>query len=403
MWGPLFRNKSVSLSNMAIGENPIYLITCLVFILYLSYRFSQREPFRSFGLALLAILFGALFSNLGVIPSTPNATYDTIFEVIAPAALFLLLLDANLAQVRKTGVPLLVLFLAGSIGTVIGVMAGMLLVGDSPLFEGMYSALGGMFTGTYTGGSINFNAVALEYGVTDKGLLYTSSVAVDNVITAIWFFATITIPVLLNRLRPRNSTAKDSHSSNENEIVPEDVPDEDEQFTIGSLSLWIGIAGAGLLASQWLTAYLSDLGYAVPFMLIVTTLALILAQIPAIHNFRGNRFLGSWAVYLFLAVIGAYCDFSAMLDAGNLALLLLAVVLIAVVFHGLIVFGVAAVLGYDWYIAAIASQANVGGGTSAMALAKNFGRGELILPAIIIGSLGNALGTFLGFLVAGLL
>ena len=388
---------------MNLGDNPIYLITSLALILYISYRFSQKKPFKSFGLALLAIILGAVFSNLGIIPSRPNPTYDSIFEVIAPAALFLLLLDANLGQLRKTGVPLLVLFLAGSIGTVIGVVAGMLLVGDSPLFDGMYAALGGMFTGTYTGGSINFNAVALEYGVTDKGVLYTSSVAVDNVITAVWFFATITIPVLLNRLRPRNSTAKDSHSSHENDAALTDVPDEDEHFTIGSLSLWIGIAGGGLLASQWLTAYLSDLGYAVPFMLIVTTIALILAQIPAIHNFKGNRFLGSWAVYLFLAVIGAYCDFSAMLDAGNLALLLLAVVLIAVVFHGLIVFGVAAVLGYDWYIAAIASQANVGGGTSAMALAKNFGRGELILPAIIIGSLGNALGTYLGFLVAGFL
>jgi uncharacterized membrane protein len=323
--------------------------------------------------------------------------------VIAPAALFLLLLDANLGELRKTGVPLLVLFFAGSLGTVIGVMAGMLMVGDSPLFEGMYAALGGMFTGTYTGGSINFNAVALEYGVTNKGLLYTSSVAVDNVITAVWFFATITIPVLLNRLMPRNKTAKAAHSSNENEEVLSDISDENEQFTIGSLSLWFGIAGTGLLASQWLTAYLSDLGYAVPFMLVITTLALLLAQIPWIHKFRGNRFLGSWAVYLFLAVIGAYCDFYAMLDAGHLALLLLVVVLVTVIIHGVIVFGVAAILGYDWYVAAIASQANVGGGTSAMALAKNFGRTELILPSIIIGSLGNALGTYLGFLVAGLL
>jgi uncharacterized membrane protein len=38
-----------------------------------------------------------------------------------------------------------------------------------------------------------------------------------------------------------------------------------------------------------------------------------------------------------------------------------------------------------------------------MALAKNFKRDELILPAIIIGSFGNALGTYLGFMVAGYL
>jgi uncharacterized membrane protein len=388
---------------MSLTDQPVFLITALALILYLSYRFSQREPFKSFGMALLAIICGAVFSNLGLIPSRANPTYDAIFEIIAPAALFLLLLDANLAQLRKTGVPILVLFLAGSLGTVIGVVAGMLLVGDSPLFEGMYSPLAGMFTGTYTGGSINFNAVALQYGVTENGLLYTSSVAVDNVLTTLWFFATITLPVLLGRWMPRQKTGgvPTAQASAADEMT---LPaDEAERLTVGSLSLWIAIAGAALLVTGWVTDGLTGLGLPVPFMIVLTTLAQGLAQVPAIHRFRGNMFLGSWAVYLFLAVVGAYCDLSAMLEAGQLALLMLGVVLMAVMVHGLITFGTAALLKYDWQLAAIASQANIGGGTSAMALAKNFHRDELILPAIIIGSLGNALGTYLGFMVAGLL
>jgi uncharacterized membrane protein len=52
---------------------------------------------------------------------------------------------------------------------------------------------------------------------------------------------------------------------------------------------------------------------------------------------------------------------------------------------------------------AIASQANVGGGTTAMALAESMGRKELIVPAILVGSLGGAIGTYLGFSVAGIL
>ena len=52
---------------------------------------------------------------------------------------------------------------------------------------------------------------------------------------------------------------------------------------------------------------------------------------------------------------------------------------------------------------AIASQANIGGGTTAIALAETFYRKELILPAILVGTLGNALGTYLGFLVVALL
>jgi uncharacterized membrane protein len=57
----------------------------------------------------------------------------------------------------------------------------------------------------------------------------------------------------------------------------------------------------------------------------------------------------------------------------------------------------------DLDMAAVASQANVGGGTSALALARSLGRSDLVLPAVLIGSLGNAVGNFIGFWVAGTL
>ena len=65
-------------------------------------------------------------------------------------------------------------------------------------------------------------------------------------------------------------------------------------------------------------------------------------------------------------------------------------------------FGGAWLFKLDLESAAVASQANIGGGTSALVLAKSLGREDLVLPAILIGSLGNAVGTFLGFLVAGM-
>ena len=66
-------------------------------------------------------------------------------------------------------------------------------------------------------------------------------------------------------------------------------------------------------------------------------------------------------------------------------------------------FGAGWALRQDWEVVAIASQANIGGGTSALALARSFDRPELFLPAILVGSLGTAGGTYLGFFVAGLL
>jgi uncharacterized membrane protein len=54
-------------------------------------------------------------------------------------------------------------------------------------------------------------------------------------------------------------------------------------------------------------------------------------------------------------------------------------------------------------LGAIASQANVGGSTTALALARSFARDDLVLPGVLVGSVGTAIGTFVGFWVVGLL
>ena len=49
---------------------------------------------------------------------------------------------------------------------------------------------------------------------------------------------------------------------------------------------------------------------------------------------------------------------------------------------------------------AIASQANVGGAASAMAMASARGYGDRLLPGVAVGLLGYAVGNYLGFGVA---
>lgn len=62
--------------------------------------------------------------------------------------------------------------------------------------------------------------------------------------------------------------------------------------------------------------------------------------------------------------------------------------------------GVAWLLRMDTGAAAIASQANVGGVTTALALARGLGRADLALPGILVGTLGYAVGNYAGFFVA---
>jgi uncharacterized membrane protein len=272
-------------------------------------------------------------------------------------------------------------------------MAGMWLIDGATHFGDLYPAISGMFTGTYSGGSVNFNAVAIHYDMMQEGVLYAGMTAVDNIITAIWMMVTLGVPLLLRRAVGRKKETINP--------VQEDVEREHESISIISLGILLSVGLGSLFIAQFLANWLAGMGLVVPSILILTTIALILAQFPVFHRLSGGQVIGLFCVYLFLAVIGAFCELAALGQIGALAWRLLALVTTIVVVHGAVVFGAAAVGKLDWDTAAVASQANIGGSSSALALAKSLDRMDLYLPGILVGSLGNGLGTYLGFMVAG--
>jgi uncharacterized membrane protein len=215
--------------------------------------------------------------------------------------------------------------------------------------------------------------------------------------------ATIALPRVLSRWigkgAPSRRVGEDTDAAAPSETPARD-PDE-ERAGPYDLALLIGIGVASLWAATALSDWSTSLGLSLPMMLVLTALALALGQLPWARRLRGMNMLGMFAVYLFLAVIGAFCDLSALASLGRLGLDLSLFAAIVLLVHGVVTFGGSHMLGYDADAAAIASQANIGGGTTALAVARSLGRPELVLPAILVGSIGTATGTFVGFFVAG--
>ncbi len=158
--------------------------------------------------------------------------------------------------------------------------------------------------------------------------------------------------------------------------------------------------GAGTL---YVSGLISEYIPQVPSILILTTIALLLAQIKFLHRIKGGNLIGYLFVLLFLAVVGAYCDMEALIQNKTTAVLLLEWVTIIVFTHGILLFTIGGLLKQDWYLISIASNANIGGATTAAALATGLNRSDLRLPGILAGSLGTALGTYSGIVVAELL
>ena len=360
----------------------------------------RHTAFRHGGTALLVIVAAAIVANIGLLPagSSPQApvpVYEAVLHHVAPLSIFWLLLRVDLRHVARAGLPILLLFGAGAAGTILGVMVGFSWLDTTVLGE-FRPAIAGMFAATYVGGSVNFTAVALHYDVVRAGHVYAATVVVDNVLTALWMVVTLALPRILASWWPQTGPRRSLP------LAPNSDPDSETIHPL-ELSAVLGLGVGALWAANFITAVLGHHGWGVAPILVITVLALVLAQLPVIARLHGARVLGMFSVYLFLAVIGAFCDVEALARSGELGLTLLLLATVCVLVHGLVTLAAAMLLGIDPATAAVASQANVGGGTSALALARSLGRDDLVLPALLVGALGNGVGTFFGFWIASAL
>ncbi|OEJ99771.1 DUF819 family protein [Roseivirga misakiensis] len=378
-------------------QNPIYILATLSFLIFASEWLCKYTKLKHLSSSLLVILLGALFANLGLIPSASNASpvYDSIFQYVAPASIFFLLLGVSLTELKKAGMPMLIAFSLGALGTMVGVLVALQLIDYQTVFGTNYPPIAGMMTGTYTGGSANFNAIALEYGMVKEGAVFTGIVVADNIMTTIWMLVTLSLPMVMRKIR--NNPEVLSKTS-----YREETHSDEEKLSPLNLGLLIALALGTMLISDILSDWTTEQGFSIPSILILTTLALVLAQTKFIQKISGAKLLGMYSVYLFLVVVGAFCELTALAAVGVNAIDILVFTGAIVLVHGMIIIVCGLVFKLDWSIVAIASQANIGGSSTALALAKSFKRMDLVLPAILAGALGTGLGTYLGFLVVSL-
>ena len=384
---------------MSLIQDPLAILAVLMGNILIADQLTKLPVFRQLGTSLTVILLTAITANIGLIPTSTNAPplYDGIFTYLAPISIFFLLLTVNLRSLQRAGSPMVINFFIGAAGTLLGVVAGMWAVAGPKGFGPLYYALGGMFAGTYTGGSSNLNAIALHYGVNKSGNLYAAAIATDNIVTALWMGVTLLLPPLLNKHFPRQLADNWTPAEKVQFEVEANAQISDiETMSPTDLALLIGLGVLSLFAAGQLAVFIP----AIPKILTLTTFALLLAQWPPIQKLRGVRMVSIFCIYLFLAVIGAYCDIAALLKDGHLALTMLLFVSVLVAVHSLIQFGVGALLRQDWAILSVASQACLGGSASCLALTKSLNRPDLHLPGILAGALGNAVGTYCGLLIA---
>ena len=383
---------------MSIIQQPLYILTVLLLLVLFSEWLAQKKFFKHIGSVLLVIIFAAILANINIIPSSHNAPalYDGIFQYAAPLGLFFLLLQVKLKDLKLAGLPMITMFLIGSAATIAGVVIGYFLLSPQHHDINHAYAVAGMYTGTYIGGSANLNAVALEYGVNKEGTLFAAINAADNIITTIWMMLTLILPSIFQRYIPRKRKIAPQFEKLSDEELKNQLLQPVTNMRLNDIALLLALGLGTMFISMQAASYIKGL----PSILVLTTLALLFAQVSFVQKLQGSKIIGFLLIMLFLAVVGAYCDISALLKSGTAAGILLLWVTLIVFIHGILIFLIGGILKQDWDIISIASNANIGGATSAPVCANSIGRPDLQLPGLLAGSVGNAIGTYLGIIVA---
>ena len=343
---------------------------------------------RKLGSTMVILMLGLLLANVTTWTPEPSAV-SWVNGPLTSLAIAELLLAVELRSVLPDARRLLLPFTTAVAGTLSAVLlVGVLLSG---WLGQSWISLAGLFSATFTGGSLNFVSVARSLEIAPSLLLIAT--AADHVAFTAWFL----VSLLIGGRGRRQHKAMDTPAVHCSASTPINA------FALPSFqSVLIGLLwGAGvLLISERLFDVLSVLGVDVPSILVLTTVALIAAQFPQADSRSACYGLGLVLIQPFFAVIGLSSSLGVLFGDGLPVLL----------YAGLVVLVQAIVVlqarrWFHWPMAEclVASQAAVGGPSTALALAGSLERPNLVLPSVAIGLLGYFLGTYLGLAVSALL
>ncbi len=321
-------------------------------------------------------------SNLRVIPAEGVAAYDVTWSYLVPLAIPLLLLRADIRRIVREAGPTLGAYAIGAVGTIVGTIVAFHVV---PLGEAGWQ-LAAVFSSTYIGGSMNYAAAAQAVGL-HAGDLLSAGVAADNLVMALYFLVLFALPELVflkrwYRQRHAVADAPVTGGADVSAVLP------GLGGTALALALGTGLCAVGFALARWW-------GIESAGILVVTALTVVLAStMPRqLARLRGAETLGTFLMQIFFAVIGASANIAVVMRVGPLLFVFAAVILLV---HLVILLAVGALLKLDLAELVIASNANMGGPTTAAAMAVARRWQTLVLPAVLCGTLGYAIATFIG-------
>ena len=375
-------------------KHPLALLSFMFLVIAFARMLEKKFKWvKKISSLVLCTLLGILLANIGLIPKT-SVIHEGIYDIAVPYTIVLVILVSRLRELKKAGWSFLTCFGLAAVGSFLGAVIA------SFLFQNVLGPetwkLGGTFAGAFTGGGMNFAAVGRGLEMTPD--LFAAAFLADNLSTLPYLLAQIGLFAVLAPFYRKMIVSSKPAPSPAEEEAQEDPRRYWTSTTINITDL--ALLPALPLGALWISKLFVTLVPGFPEILFITTLALIMAQIPFIQRLRGAAVLSYFSLHLFFIVIGANSDISKVIKAGGSIFVYM---ILIILIHALVLYGIGWLLRFDLPTVMVASQAAIGGPGSAMAISMAMKWKTLIIPCIIVGIFGYALGNYLGFACAYLL
>ncbi|MGA5689066.1 DUF819 domain-containing protein [Cytobacillus pseudoceanisediminis] len=372
--------------------------------IYLEQRYSWAAKISG---AIVALIGAIILSNTGIIP-TASPVYDAVWTFIIPLAIPLLLFHVKIKRIWKESGRLLIIFLISSIGTVAGVIISFFLLKDHiPVLD----KLGAMLSASYIGGGVNFAAMAAKFET--PGEMVSAAVVADNLMMAIYFIVLMMVPAIgffRRRFKTPHVDQVESGSIGEGGKTLVESFWKRKDISLKDIALSVGTAFLLVIVSFKVAEFLDtaipsgdDVSFFInlvnglfgdKYLMLTTLTFLVLAMFPRyFESINGSQEIGTFLIYLFFVVIGIPASIPLIIENAPL---LLVFVFIIVVVNLAVSLTAGKLLKYDLEEVLLASNANVGGPTTAAAMAIAKGWKDLIGPILVVGTLGYIIGNYVG-------
>jgi uncharacterized membrane protein len=351
----------------------------------------RTKKFFHFPPALFWIYFlPMIVSGLGVIPQQ-HAIYPRITNTVLPAGLILLLIVTDIKAILKLGRPALLMMFTGSAGIMIG--APLVVMLFKPWLPADTWSGFGALSASWIGGSANM--IAVKEAVHTPDAIFFPMIVVDTVVAYSWMGLLILLEGFQktydkwNRsdLRVIEELARKTASANS----------RTKKFNFRYLPLILAVAFGGAWVSNGLAGIVGNGSFAWTIILASTFGILLSFTRLRKLEFHGASRMGYLFLFLVLTSIGARASLSGIFSAP----LLIVAGVVLVLIHAVFLLTVSRAARIPLCLIATASQANIGGPASAPIVAAAY---EPVLAPVglLLGILGNVMGTYLGLITSQL-